>query len=301
MISLITCSINEQYVQVLKENVNKYIGVTHEWLVWDNKEANRGICSVYNEMADNASYPYLCFLHEDVLIETPLWGNFLIDICEKNREIGLIGVAGGKYKSHMFSGWYSGGERLDYYSIIHRVDGKDERMYKPRNWEKEDVEVAVIDGVFMFCTKTSWETTRFNDNLLKGFHCYDIDFSLRVALVHKVVVTNRLELIHFTRGGDFGDKWINDTILFHNAMKDLLPFCVLENVQKDIDMLVARYWLDWLKNMNISMDNRVRWIRLQRLYKYHVLWYSILKFLLYRLLGLQTIHKMFKSKKMISD
>lgn len=297
MISLIICSINERYLQVLKQNVDKYIGAAHEWLVWDNKEANTGLCEVYNDLADKANSPYLCFLHEDVLIETSSWGTILIDVCEKNKEIGLVGVAGGKYKSNLYSGWYSGGKRLDYYSIIHRADGKDERMYQPQNWEKQDIEVAAIDGVFMFCKKNTWEKTRFNDKLLKGFHCYDIDFSLRVALLHKVIVTNRLQLIHYTKGGDYGDTWVNETIIFHEAMKEHLPYSVQKNVEEDIKIHVAKYWLDWLKNMDINTANRIKWISSQSLYKIPALWYSIIKFMLYKPMALYAFHKLVKAWK----
>lgn len=299
MISLIICSINKMYVQALQQNIQEYIGVEHEWLIWDNTNQQLGLCEVYNRMAEKSKYPYLCFLHEDVLIETPLWGKLLVDICAKNDEIGLVGVAGGKYKSNLFSGWYSGGKDLDYFSVIHRVNNIDERLFTPEHWEKQEMEVATIDGIFMFCKKNIWQSTRFNDQLLKRFHYYDIDFSLRVALVHKVVVTNRLHLIHCTKGGDFGDKWVDETIVFHQASKKYLPFSVKENVQKDLNILVARYWLDWLKNMKISMANRVRWVRLQGLYKYPLLWYSIVKFMLYKPLSLEVIHRVFKSKKRV--
>jgi glycosyltransferase involved in cell wall biosynthesis len=300
MISLAVCSINNIALQALKQNFDKNIGVEHEWLIWENKDARLGLCTVYNALAEKAKYQYICFVHEDVQIETPSWGRLLIDVCEKDN-VALIGVAGGKYKSNLFSGWYSGGKGMDYYAIIHRVNGKDERIYAPVKWEKPEIEVATIDGVFMFCKKSIWAQTRFNSELLKGFHYYDIDFSLRVALLNKVVVTERLELIHHSTGGDFGDNWVNDTFVFHDALQKHLPFTVSADVQKDIHVVAAKYWLDWLKNMNISMSNRIKWVQLQGLYKYEELWYSILKFMLYRPLALKRIHRFFKSKKLPLD
>jgi hypothetical protein len=247
-------------------------------------------------MAEKATFPFICFLHEDISIETENWGRLLTGICLE-KSISLIGVAGGKYKSRLLSGWYSGGRGMDYFSVLHLNKGKEEIICIPKIWEQTEAEVAAIDGIFMLCTKPAWQITRFNDALLKGFHYYDIDFSLRVAQQHRVMVTNRLQLIHYTSGGDFGDKWVRETMLYHKAMEKLLPFSVEKNIEQNIDIKVAAYWLDWLKDMDINLYNRLKWIAVQQLYKYPVLFYQIVKFLLYKPLKLKTIHQSFKSKK----
>ncbi|HEX8332171.1 MAG TPA: glycosyltransferase [Segetibacter sp.] len=295
MISIIVCSIHSDYLSDLKKNIDENIGVEHEWLIWDNRMAKLGLCKVYNMMAEKSQYPYLCFIHEDVLINKKKWGSLLIKIAdEKSAE--LIGVAGGKYKSEMFSGWYSGGKELDYFSVIHRKDGNEELMHGPEHWEDNEVEVATIDGVFMFSTKLIWQKIKFNEELLKGFHYYDIDFSLRVAQHGKVLVTKQLNLVHFSTGGDFGDSWVRQTIGWHKEMKETLPFSIAENVEGDIDLKVAKYWLDWLKNMQITWSNKFAWIELQGLHKHPSLWYSILKFLLYKPLHIRPLHLFFKNK-----
>ena len=297
MISLVVCSINPQYLKSLIENVDSNIGIAHEWLVWDNRKESIGLCEVYNRMAEQATFPFICFLHEDVLIKTKDWGKLLIDICEK-QGASLVGVAGGKYKSHLFSGWYSGGKEMDYYSIIHRLNGKDEKISGPEKWQEPEVDVACIDGVLMFSTKEAWKTNRFNDDLLKGFHYYDIDFSVRVAKNEKVLVTNRLDIIHLTVGGDFSDKWVQQTMLWHSNMKSILPYSVAKIPDTRIDEKVAKYWLDWLKNMPISLTYKFKWINLQKLYMKPALWYSILKFLIYKPFGLQKVHYFIKGKNL---
>lgn len=293
MVSIVVCSINPHHLSTLQKKVDQHIGVGHEWLIWDNRLENAGLCEVYNKMAERAVFPFICFLHEDLVIETEGWGRLLTDICMQ-QSIGLLGVAGGKYKSKMFSGWYSGGNRLDYFSVTHLHEGIEENICIPAKWDNHEAEVATVDGIFMLCSKEAWATTRFNDALLKGFHCYDIDFSLRVAQSFKVVVTNRLQIIHFTTGGDFGDNWVEQTILYHNAVQSILPFSVAANIEHNIDIIVAKYWLDWLKNMKINQGNKLRWISLQKLYKYPALYYGIVKFLLYKPLRLKFLHHSFK-------
>jgi GT2 family glycosyltransferase len=273
--------------------VDEMIGIEHEWLVWDNSRQNLGLSEVYNKLATRAKYPFICFLHEDVVIQTRNWGSILVELCLQ-QNISLLGVAGGKYKSRMFSGWYSGGKNLDYFSLLHINNGKEQKMEAPEVWEQCEEEVASIDGLFMFCKKTVWETTRFDEGLLKGFHYYDIDFSLRVAQHAKVAVTNRLALIHYTKGGDYGEKWLEQTIVFHKAMKRVLPFSVSKKFEKNIEIIAAKYWLDWLKNMTIGLGNKLKWIQLQKLYLYPSLFYGIAKFLLYRPLKLKTVHYFFK-------
>ena len=49
---------------------------------------------MYNESGSKAIYPLLCFMHEDILIETKDWGELIGKHLER-KETGMIGVAGG--------------------------------------------------------------------------------------------------------------------------------------------------------------------------------------------------------------
>lgn len=296
MLSLIVCSINPGYLESLKESVTATIGVDHEWLIWDNRSENRSICYVYNKLGSAARYPYLVFLHEDLIFKTQDWGRYIADQLGK-KHIGLIGIAGSTYKSKLYSGWYSGGGARDFSNIYHRQGVEEFHLSIPDHWEKTEVNVVTVDGVFMACQRDVWETVRFDEELLKGFHFYDIDFSLRVARSHRVVVTNAIAMIHITVGGDFGNKWVEEAIIFHESAKQTLPFSTSPLDYPKADKRVAIYWLDWLKNYDISWHNRLRWIRNQKLHTDPRLWYAIIKFLLYRALRLKYVHYLFKKRK----
>src|SRR5438477_1059436 len=103
MISIAICSVNSYYLSQIKENISNSIGVEYELLVWDNKGINKGLCEVYNMLAAKARFEYICFLHEDILFQTEKWGSKLIDIFDERQDIGVIGLAGNKYKSKFFS------------------------------------------------------------------------------------------------------------------------------------------------------------------------------------------------------
>lgn len=293
MLSLIVCSVNPLLLENMKQSAATTVGVEHEWLVFDNRADNLGICEVYNQLALQAVHPYIVFLHEDLILKTKDWGKYLLEVFNSDDTIGLIGVAGSDYKSRFMSGWYSGGSGKDYFNIIHRLAEKDKVLYFPEKWEKNEVEVVCIDGVFMACPKSVWSSKRFDQDLLKGFHFYDIDFSLRVAASKKVWVSNQIALVHLTVGGDFGDRWIEQAFIFHEEKKRLLPYELEKRMDRDEHLLIE-YWLDWLKDQPISFSNRLRWIKKQKLYLKLKLWYAIVKFMVYRPLKLKSVHKLTK-------
>ena len=293
MLTIIVCTVSPSFLNTLKENVESTVGIEYEWLVWDNSRENKGICEVYNRMAVLAKYSNLCFIHEDIQFRTEAWGRYVIDLLS-NKEIGLIGIAGGKYKSKLLSGWYSGGQDRDYSNILHKVKDEEYHLSFPDHWTNNEIEVVCIDGAFMCCTKLTWEKIKFNEEILKGFHFYDIDFSLRVAQYKKVIVTNSINIEHFTKGGDFGDKWIEQAFIFHKAYKNMLPYFTSGINVHNAERETAKYWLDWLKDQPVSLGNRLKWVLQQKLYLSIKLWYSIIKFFLYRPLRLKYIHKMVK-------
>jgi hypothetical protein len=216
MISIIICSVNPAYLESLKLNILDTIAVSYELLVWDNKLENLPICKVYNQMAQKAAYPNLLFLHEDVHFVNYGWGKILLDALYDDAQRGVVGIAGSAYKSVALSGWYTGIESLDCFNVIHQ--NKDEKLTlnNPLHNHLNAFDTKVLDGVFLACKKNVWEKIKFNENLLKGFHFYDLDFSLRASFLYQNIVINNIELIHFTVGGNFGQKWIDAAFVFHN-------------------------------------------------------------------------------------
>ena len=292
MISVIVCSIKPHLLEQLKININKSIGVDYELLVYDNRNDRKGLCAVYNGLAKNANFNTLCFIHEDILFDTMEWGRVLLTTLHKN-DIGVLGIAGSKYKSAFFSGWYTGNKSLDCANVLHRFTEHDEKIYLSPSGKSVE-EVVCIDGVFIACKKQVWEQTLFDEKNLEGFHFYDLDFSLRAATDYKVAITYHIDIAHITFGGDFGDNWIATAMLYHQRNRHLLPVTRLHRASKKDEVNIAKTTLDVLKNQKISWTNKMQWIKLQKLHTYPSLYYSILKFLLYSPLKLNLVHKLFK-------
>ncbi len=298
MLSVLICSNDIFYQNQVRENIKNTIGVPYEILCFDNRLEKKGICYVYNELASKASFPHLCFVHEDVLFRTQGWGKHILDSFAEDSNIGVIGVAGSKYKSKTFSGWYTGYREFDCANILHldRNGGATQLIFLANDSHNKIEEVVSIDGVFISCRKEIWEQVRFDDDQLKGFHFYDIDFSLRAAQHCSVMVTYEIDMVHITTGGDFGNNWVDTAIAYHQSNNDKLPYTKLRSVPHDIEIRIANTWLDRLKTVKISWAKKVKWIRLQKLYRHSKSYYSILKFLLYKPLGLKYIHRLFKRK-----
>jgi len=296
MLSIVICSVNSDYLSQVKKCIEATIGVPYELLIWENRATNEGLCRVYNRMAEKAQYPYICFLHEDILFETLNWGRILADVFKQDEAIGLIGVAGANFKGRAYSGWFTGQNEIDRYNITHRINGIDEKMLNPKDTANYVHQVVCIDGVFMVCRKDVWNTVKFDEEFLKGFHLYDIDFSLRTSRLFKVMVVTNISIVHITQGGDYGNTWVDETINYHLQRKSLLPWPKDIPSAGNFETRIEATWLDSLKDRNISFYRRMRWVRLQGLYAKPGLWYAIIKFIVYRPLKLKYIHNLFKKK-----
>ncbi len=293
MLSVLICSINDELLREVKQSISDTVGVPYEILVWDNKASNDGICNVYNHLAKDAKYSLLLFVHEDVTFQTMNWGQKLVQKFEEDDAVGLVGVAGSRYKGKMYSGWYTSEREMDVFNIIH-TDGKHvNEMHNRHDSSTHYHDAVCIDGVFMLCRKKVWEKIRFDEQLLKGFHFYDIDFSVRAAAVTKVMVVTDVTLVHHTLGGDYGSRWVKEAFIYHAAKEKDLPVSV-GDIPVGFELLLAACWLDWLKDKPVSFSYRIQWILRQQLWKYISLWYAIAKFMLYRPTGLQYLHRLIK-------
>lgn len=263
MISVIICSVNKDFARQVKRNIEETIGVDWELILIDNLELKKGITHVYNLGASRARFGILCFVHEDVLFSTPDWGRTLVSIFNSDASIGLVGVAGGKYKSRTFSGWSTGDKQLDCCNILHLdPDGREHRIYVNPDPASRLHEVVVTDGVFMCVPRKVWEEIPHNETLITGFHLYDLDYSFAVSARYKVMVTFDIDITHLTTGGDYGNKWVNYTMDWHRHYRAALPKSVAaaSPIPRRIESRIRQGWLHRLRTEKISFRNKIRWI-----------------------------------------
>lgn len=221
MISIIICSVKPDLLAKFTENVAATIGVAYEIIPINNQINPKGICEVYNEGLAQAKFDTICFCHEDIAIETMNWGTGIINLFAAHPDIGLLGVAGAVYKSKYPTGWPT--VPTEYYrtNIVQQL--KDGRLYYSSKLDNGNYsEVAVIDGCFIAGKKKVFDLFKWNDHLLKGFHLYDVDISLRVGQIYKIAVSNAVKIIHFSEG-NMNNSWLQQSELFHAANTIQLP------------------------------------------------------------------------------
>lgn len=215
MLSIIICSVSEERLNAVSKNIADTVGVDYELLAFNNALQKWPIAKVYNSQASLARFPFLLFVHEDVLFYTKDWGKIIEDKLQEEN-CGVIGFAGSRAKLNTYSGWWTGCDVWDC-SNYWFYNQQGERMQALGGFYKAEryKQVVVVDGFAMFVRKQVWKENMFDEKLLTGFHCYDIDFSLAVSRHYDNYVCNsHIELCHMSNGS-FGKEWINETIKMH--------------------------------------------------------------------------------------
>jgi hypothetical protein len=221
MISFIICSRKKSDFDALAENIGQTIGVPFELIRIDNNTNKYSICQAYNVGAAQSVFDYFCFVHEDVKFVTQNWGHIVANLL-KDEAIGLVGVAGGKYKSKQVGLAYNSTskENLRINILQHTPTGTRLDFHNPYNLRNE--EVVSVDGVFLACRKEVWEQNKFDEYTLKGFHFYDMDFALQIGGKYKVIVTYEILIEHFSMG-KIDASWYKQALLAHQKWGHLLP------------------------------------------------------------------------------
>ncbi|QNL47732.1 hypothetical protein H8S90_12945 [Olivibacter sp. SDN3] len=274
MLSIVIVSINKSYLNSLTENIQQTIGtVPYELLVIDNTQNKKGICERYNQAAKQAKYEIICYVHEDIEFMTDDWGGIITDIFKDHPEIGLLGFAGASYKSMSPSGWfcYGGLESIHHNNVVqhYKFSDKETRHTYVNKKKVKLTNVAVLDGVYL-CTKKSIVLQYpFDDQLLKGFHCYDVDISLSIGQHYDVAVTFDVLINHFSEG-NYGSEWIKETIKLQKKWQHLLPLNKANLNKKEIricEKKAMRYFLFKLSQLDFPLKERLSVLWHSQLYK----------------------------------
>ncbi|MEO9570944.1 MAG: glycosyltransferase [Polaribacter sp.] len=265
MISIVVCSINIQYFEGLKKNIQNTIGsIEYEIIRIDNLKNNWAITKAYNYGYEKAIYNNLLFIHEDIFFKNNNWGQVLVDEL-KNKEVGLIGVAGANYKSRFPSAfWHLPKDNLKM-NVIQHFKNKEKEFVKYGFSNSNDVKV--VDGVFLGLKKDL--TIKFNDKI-KGFHCYDLGVSLDILNKgYRVFVTDKILIEHYSIGTT-DKKFLENYILFHklyakkikknitkiknldkHANQKFVQLCI-ENRFFSINLLIKSLKLNLLSQINFN-------------------------------------------------
>lgn len=224
MLSIIVCSVNRKYLLNFEKNVAETIGdnVEYEILAIDNKVMRLSICAAYNRAASEARYPYLLFIHEDVeFLEKGWWAKVMPQLSKP--DCGVIGFAGTVAMVDSPAGWGQS-RKWSVLNFTQLTKGR-RRLYRQGFENSTYRQVVALDGFAMFVRRSVWQETPFDEQMLKGFHCYDVDFSLSVNQRYKNYVCGVVDIFHYSPG-NFNEAWFREVLKTYKKWHDRLPVWV---------------------------------------------------------------------------
>lgn len=226
MLSIITCSINATKLNSLKKSLNETTFHPFELIAINNEGNKYSIGQAYNIGARQSNFLYLCFVHEDIIFKTEHWDiNFIKHF--ENPNYSLIGILGNTVKTIYPSGVYSGVQNTNrIYQLQSAVNSPPTLIDCNPNEEKIS-EVAILDGMFLGTTKNHWNNIPFDEEILDGFHGYDIDFSLSMSTLGKVMVVYDI-LIEHSSGGGNTTQWVDSQLKVIKKWRSKLPIQKVE-------------------------------------------------------------------------
>lgn len=228
MISIILCCRNSDINQSLKSNIEKTIGIEYELIVIDNSLNNLSIFSAYNIGVKKAKFPFLCFMHDDILYHTKNWGKNVIKHLQ-DESVGLIGVAGGHYLPDVPASWWSTYCITAEYLQGYRTKNGDYSVkYKSsrKNYQDEtikSVQAVAVDGFWFCIPRRIFRIISFDDITFTGWHSYDLDICMQVLDAgFQIHIVNDILIEHFS-GGNGNIDWLSDLEKFHKKWHIKLP------------------------------------------------------------------------------
>ena len=248
MISVIVCSISPENLDRTKSNIDATIGVEHELIAYDNAVSKWPIAKVYNYCADKAKYDFLLFVHEDVIFHTQDWGK-IISAKLAEPDCGVIGFAGARIKTKAYSGWNptTGDFEISNYGYVDPRSRAQRFCRRGQFMEDGYGQVITVDGLAMFVRKSVWEKYPFDERMLTGFHCYDVDFSLELARHYRNYVCGVIRLVHLSNG-NFGREWLQSTVYMHdNKWNAFLPMSIVDMSAQELHNVERRALYGFMK------------------------------------------------------
>jgi hypothetical protein len=183
----------------------------------DNK---KGLCQVYNEIldAEGDKYDAIIFCHDDVTIDSV---NFVDRTLTGLQTYDVVGVAGGsKIKKNTPILWHLMTDKMTHSGIVFHPHHEYKEFCFPTTFGPRPKEVAVLDGVYLAVKpKTLFEKEIKFDENIKGFHHYDIKFSIDCKLAGLSLGTLDINIIHQSPGLDVYDDAFKDS---EKYMKEFL-------------------------------------------------------------------------------
>lgn len=205
------------------DHIQGTIGVKDVEIIPYLNKGEFSLAELYNkELLRESKYDIVLFVHDDVIFNQKNWGKVILKLFH-NTDYGILGLAGTtdlvKDNEGTVQAWSAMKNRM-VGRIRHEVNGKVINSFYSNRYD-HPIQVVCLDGVFMAVNKRRIREPF--DERFRGFHYYDIPFTLSNHLAGvKVGVTFEIDLTHKS-GGSFNVEWQENRLLFSELYGRLLP------------------------------------------------------------------------------
>ena len=257
----------------LQKNIEDSIGVPYEIVLIDNSKNEFDIFTAYNKGVSLSKYSILCFMHDDIEFKTLKWGENVIEKF-KNDKLGAIGVAGAPYYPILAGPWWSGGVVSKNIIEIENGDIDNIAYQAPSN---NQLEVVVLDGVWICIRKSLFEKISFDSEQLKGYHLYDVDICFQInTLGYKIISVFDIIIQHASRGV-MNRNWIDNCLVVQKKWVRRLPIQVIKLSYWQIIKIEYRALQEFMqvqKANKCSLIKRIKFV-IQQVFQYRLPYFKI--------------------------
>ena len=212
---------NAKYTEYLR----KTSGIKDVEIIELVNQNQYSLTEAYNKGLKEAKNDIIVFLHDDLFFNTDKWGKKIINHFN-NSDFGIIGLAG-TTKLNESGKWWENPELMA--GIVnHKHEGKTHESKYCQPHEDKILETLLLDGLF-FAVDRKRIKTNFDEEV-KGFHFYDISFTLENHLLGvKVGVVTDIRVTHLSIG-QVNQEWEDNRVLFVEKHKSVLPIEIFPKI-----------------------------------------------------------------------
>ena len=155
------------------------------------------LTEVYNMGLENSTNDIVVFCHDDIKFDTNNWGRKVLNHFKRNKNYGIIGVAGCRHLPKSGKWWEVPSEMMG--QVYHEHEGKRWLSTYNKKFGSKILPSILVDGLFFGVNKNNIVNT-FNEDVV-GFHFYDLVFCVENYLSGVPVgVISDIDITHLSIG-----------------------------------------------------------------------------------------------------
>ena len=207
--------VDQDFVEIIKATSGVH---NIEVLPYENP-GKYSLTEVYNMGLKDSTNDVVVFCHDDIKFDTKNWGRKVLNHFKRNKDYGIIGVAGCRHLPKSGKWWEIPSEMMG--QVYHEHEGKRWLSTYNKKFGSKILPSILVDGLFFGVNRNNLSNT-FNEDVV-GFHFYDLSFCVENYLSGVPVgVISDIDITHLSIG-QTNDEWERNRVMFSQRFESELP------------------------------------------------------------------------------